>query len=35
MVWWFIGFPLALAYFAHLFWLHQGKVAAPREGEGY
>ncbi|MDR3672659.1 MAG: cytochrome d ubiquinol oxidase subunit II [Holophaga sp.] len=35
MVWWFIGFPIALAYFAFLFWLHRGKVAAPKEGQGY
>jgi len=35
MIWWFIGFPLALAYFACLFWIHRGKVQAPKEGEGY
>jgi len=35
MVWWFIGFPIALLYFAYLFWIHQGKVKAPKEGEGY
>ena len=35
MVWWFIGFPLALAYFAYLFWIHRGKAQAPGEGEGY
>jgi cytochrome d ubiquinol oxidase subunit II len=35
MVWWFIGFPIALAYFACLFWIHRGKAAAPEEGQGY
>jgi len=35
MVWWFIGFPIALGYFGYLFWLHQGKVKAPKEGQGY
>jgi cytochrome d ubiquinol oxidase subunit II len=35
LVWWFIGFPIALAYFAFLFWLHRGKVTAPEEGQGY
>jgi cytochrome d ubiquinol oxidase subunit II len=34
-VWWFIGFPIALAYFSYLFWTHRGKVKAPEEGEGY
>jgi len=35
LVWWFIGFPIALAYFACLFWLHRGKASAPEEGQGY
>ena len=35
LVWWFIGFPIALGYFAYLFRIHRGKVEAPREGEGY
>ena len=35
LVWWCIGFPIALAYFACLFWLHRGKVTAPEEGQGY
>ena len=30
-----LGFPLALAYFAYLFWIHRGKAQAPGEGEGY
>lgn len=33
--WWFVGFPLALAYFAVLFRIHRGKVRAPEEGQGY
>ena len=33
--WWFVGFPLALAYFALLFRVHRGKVRAPEEGQGY
>jgi cytochrome d ubiquinol oxidase subunit II len=35
MVWWFIGFPIALAYFSGLFWIHRGKVRGPEEGGGY
>lgn len=35
LVWWFIGFPIALAYFAYLFWIHRGKVKVAPEGEGY
>jgi cytochrome d ubiquinol oxidase subunit II len=35
LAWWVIGFPLALLYFACLFRLHRGKVAAPEEGQGY
>jgi cytochrome d ubiquinol oxidase subunit II len=33
--WWFVGFPLAAAYFALLFRIHRGKVRAAGEGEGY
>jgi len=33
--WWAVGFPIALGYFACLFWLHRGKATAPAEGEGY
>ena len=33
--WWFIGFPVAIAYFAYLFWIHRGKVKVSPEGEGY
>jgi cytochrome d ubiquinol oxidase subunit II len=33
--WWSVGFPLAVVYFAGLFYLHRGKAAAAREGEGY
>ena len=33
--WWSLGFPIALVYFAVLFRLHRGKVAAAPEGEGY
>ena len=35
LAWWAVGFPLALGYFACLFWLHRGKTEAPAEGEGY
>ncbi|MDP2875050.1 MAG: cytochrome d ubiquinol oxidase subunit II [Holophaga sp.] len=35
LVWWLIGFPLAIGYFAYLFHIHRGKVKAPSEGEGY
>ena len=35
LAWWAVGFPIALGYFACLFWLHRGKVEAPEEGEGY
>lgn len=35
LVWWLIGFPIALGYFAYLFHIHRGKVKAPPEGEGY
>ncbi len=35
LVWWVIGFPIALAYFTFLFRFHRGKVKAAAEGEGY
>jgi len=35
LVWWFIGFPIVLVYFAFLFHTHRGKVKAAPEGEGY
>jgi cytochrome d ubiquinol oxidase subunit II len=35
LAWWLIGFPLVVAYFAYLFYLHRGKVKAAPEGEGY
>lgn len=35
LVWWMIGFPLVILYFAHLFHVHKGKVKAAPEGEGY
>ena len=35
LVWWLLGFPLALGYVAFLFRFHRGKVAAAEEGEGY
>lgn len=34
-VWWLIGFPLVLGYFAMLFRLFRGKARAAEEGEGY
>jgi len=33
--WWFIGFPLAVLYFALLGRVHRGKVRAPEDGQGY
>lgn len=33
--WWFLGFPLALAYLAFLFRMHRGRARAAAEGEGY
>jgi cytochrome d ubiquinol oxidase subunit II len=33
--WWFIGFPIAIAYFVILFRLHRGKVKATADGKGY
>jgi cytochrome d ubiquinol oxidase subunit II len=35
LVWWLIGFPIALGYVAFLFRFHRGKVKAAAEGEGY
>jgi len=35
LVWWLIGFPIVIGYFAFLFRIHRGKVKAPTEGEGY
>lgn len=35
LVWWLIGFPIVLGYFAYLFHIHRGKVKAAPEGEGY
>ena len=35
LVWWLIGFPIAVAYLAFLFRFHRGKVKAAAEGEGY
>lgn len=35
LVWWLIGFPIAVGYVAMLFKIHRGKVKAAAEGEGY
>jgi cytochrome d ubiquinol oxidase subunit II len=35
LVWWLIGFPIAVGYVAFLFKIHRGKVKAAAEGEGY
>jgi len=35
LVWWLIGFPIAIGYLAFLFRFHRGKVKAAAEGEGY
>ena len=35
LVWWLIGFPIAVGYFTLLFKIHRGKVKAAAEGEGY
>jgi len=35
LVWWLIGFPIALGYVAFLFKIHRGKVKAAAESEGY
>jgi cytochrome d ubiquinol oxidase subunit II len=33
--WWFLGFPIAVAYFVFLFRIHRGKVKAAADGKGY
>jgi cytochrome d ubiquinol oxidase subunit II len=33
--WWFLGFPVALAYFVFLFRIHRGKVKAAADSNGY
>lgn len=35
LVWWLIGFPIAVGYLVFLFRFHRGKVKAAAEGEGY
>ncbi|HJV48176.1 MAG TPA: cytochrome d ubiquinol oxidase subunit II [Geothrix sp.] len=35
LVWWCLGFPIAIGYLAFLFRFHRGKVKAAAEGEGY
>ncbi|HEY3400534.1 MAG TPA: cytochrome d ubiquinol oxidase subunit II [Geothrix sp.] len=35
LVWWLIGFPIAIGYVVFLFRFHRGKVKAAVEGEGY
>jgi cytochrome d ubiquinol oxidase subunit II len=35
LVWWLIGFPIVLGYFAMLFRLFRGKARAAVDGEGY
>ncbi len=35
LLWWPLGFVLALAYLALLLHIHRGKVGSPAEGEGY
>jgi cytochrome d ubiquinol oxidase subunit II len=35
LVWWLIGFPIAIGYLAFLFHFNRGKVKAAGEGEGY
>ncbi len=35
LVWWLIGFPIAIGYLAILFRFNRGKVKAAAEGEGY
>ncbi len=35
LVWWLIGFPIAIGYLTFLFRFHRGKVKAAAEGEGY
>jgi len=33
--WWFLGFPIAVAYVFFLFRIHRGKVKAAADGKGY
>ncbi len=33
--WWFLGFPLVVAYFVIVFRLHRGKVRISEDGHGY
>ena len=33
--WWFLGFPIAIAYVFFLFRIHRGKVKAAADGKGY
>jgi cytochrome d ubiquinol oxidase subunit II len=33
--WWFLGFPIAVAYAIFLFRIHRGKVKIASDGEGY
>jgi cytochrome d ubiquinol oxidase subunit II len=35
LMWWLIGFPIAMGYLIFLFRFHKGKVRAAAEGEGY
>ena len=35
LVWWLIGFPIAIGYVIFLFRFHRGKVKAATEGDGY
>jgi cytochrome d ubiquinol oxidase subunit II len=35
LVWWLLGFPIAVGYVVFLFRFHRGKVKAAKEGEGY
>ena len=35
LVWWVLGFPIAIGYSVFLFRFHRGKVKAAEEGEGY
>jgi cytochrome d ubiquinol oxidase subunit II len=35
LVWWVIGFPIAIGYIVLLFRIHRGKAKAAADGEGY
>jgi len=35
LVWWVVGFPIAVTYFVVLFRLHRGKVKPAADGDGY